>query len=481
MSKMISEKWMQLVCAVVVAALISVVGPPAVAQDLTAPIPENEEAASIFSQGVQAFDAGDYGLAYRRFRLATDSYEFNRITTAALVMASKALFREGRYEDAARLADSFVRNYPTSRYRTEAELVRAYAVEQAEAEGRRRPVLQVGIALPLTGSANVAQSIFTGIRLAVDAHNRVSGDELPVRMIFRDTHGDPSTAREIIAEFDREDVDVVVGPVFSDEARAAAREAERRGIVMIAPLATDEDVAEGRRYVFQANPPIAVRGRVMARHAMRADAGPFGVVARLGDSIGERMAEGFQDEVMMRGGVVEFYQLLGSNADWGRLAAVIGSDTLAQTSELYLALAGTGSRAAADAALSGLSDDGVDINIYGSDGWQGVSDHNIAARYHTTYATDYYVDSGSNGVRDFEAAYHAISGSAPERPAFTGYDVTTFVLTRRLTSPEGDIEQILHNDATYQGLGIRLNFESSNINEALYVFSYQDGGQEILR
>lgn len=451
------------------------------AQNLTAPIPVNEEAASIFMQGVQAFEAGDYGMAYRRFRLVTGSYEFNRSTTAALAMAAKALYRDGRFEEAARLAGDFIRSYPTSSYREEIERVWTFAAQEMEAQANRRALMQIGIALPLTGSADVAQSVFNGIRIAVDAHNRVSGDELPVRMVFRDTHGDPSTAREIIAGFDRDEIDVVIGPVFSDEARAAASEAERRGLVMMAPLATDADVADGRRYVFQANPPIVVRGRVMASHALRYDDGPYGIIARIGDSLGERMAEGFQDEVMMQGGTVEFYQLLDSNADWARITSVVGRDTLERAPALYLALAGTGSRAGADAALRGLADEGVATTIYGADGWQDVSDRQLASHFNTTFATDYHVETSSSGVRDFERAYREIAGSAPDRPAFTGYDVTTFVLTRRLANPEAALERILHNDAVYQGLGIRLDFGRSNVNEALYIFGYRNGRLELLR
>lgn len=120
-------------------------------------------------------------------------------------------------------------------------------------------------------------------------------------------------------------------------------------------------------------------------------------------------------------------------------------------------------------------------NIYGGDGWHDLSDGSIASRFETTYATDFYLDPGSAGVRDFERAFTALAGQAPDRPAFTGYDVTTFLLTRRLAQPGESLEQTMHNDASYQGLGVRIDFGRSNINEALYVFGYRDGRLSLLR
>lgn len=469
--------------AAIVLALVVVLGmvPSAAAQVTAGSVPVIEEAESIFRQGVDAYEAGDYGMAYRRLRLVIDGHEFNRVTTAAEAMAIKALYRQGRYEHTVELADSFLRRYGTSRYVDEVRRVRGFASEQQREQERRLPTIQLGVVLPMTGANPVTQSLFNGIRIAVDAHNRTSGDVRPVRMIFRDSHNDPTTAREAVADLARENVDVIIGPIFSDEAKAAADEAERRGVTLITPLATDEDVAAGRRYVFQANPPLSARGRFMARQAMRDGLTRFGVAARLHDQVAEQMAEGFQDELLQRGIEVAFYELVESNAAWAEIEHLVGADTLAQVEAVYVALAGTNSTSQAQSLLRGLSEAGSQPMILGSDGWHDLPPRDELSRYQTTYATDFYVDSRSDGVRRFDDAFRDFAGVAPDRPAYTGYDVTTYVLSRRLDNPRADLHDILHHDISYQGLGTRIDFSNGNVNQALYVFGYRDGRLELLR
>lgn len=87
-------------------------------------IPRIEAAETEFVQALQAFERGDYGLAYRQFRRVIDAYPAHRRTTAAWIMAAKALYRMGEYDHVIRWADEFMARYPTSRYRSEAERLR---------------------------------------------------------------------------------------------------------------------------------------------------------------------------------------------------------------------------------------------------------------------------------------------------------------------------------------------------------------------
>ena len=139
------------------AFLIALLAPasPARAQN----VPENVEAESTFEQGVEAFRAGDYGMAYRRFRLVYQAYPFNRKTTAGVLMAAKARYRLGETEPAAEILREFVREYPTSGYAGDARALLARIDGAGAARGPQ--TVDVGIALPL-GGANVAltQALF---------------------------------------------------------------------------------------------------------------------------------------------------------------------------------------------------------------------------------------------------------------------------------------------------------------------------------
>ncbi|MFW5972463.1 MAG: amino acid ABC transporter substrate-binding protein, partial [Bacteroidota bacterium] len=236
-----------------------------------------------------------------------------------------------------------------------------------------------------------------------------------------------------------------------------------------------------RRFVFQANPPISTRGRVMARYALRQGENEVGVIARLGDAISERMAEGFENELYEEGGELAFYHLLESENGWTRLASEVGPDTLARTPALYLALSGGSARVPAEAALQSLEEAGLRPRIYGSDGWHHINQEDRASRFETTYATDFYVDETSSGVQNFRRRYQTLADADPDRPAFMGFDVATYILSRSVSRRGDDLIEILRNDISYQGLSTRLDFSRSNVNQALFIFGYRDGDRELLR
>lgn len=461
---------------------------PARAQE---PVPVIEDAELIFDQGLDAFEAGDYGMAYRRFRLAYNTYELNRKTTAALLMAAKSLYRDGRFEDAIERAETLIDDYPTSGYVDEATRLRRLASEQLARAQEGDQSRSLGVILPLQAEdATLAQALFTGIRIAVDEHNRLN-PERAVRMVFRDTEADPSRASAAIAELADSGVDAVIGPLYSSEARAAAEAAERSEIVLIAPLANDEEVSEGRNFVFQANPTITSHGRLMARFAMRSlRLDNFGIIAeRDRDQISERMAEGFLEEAVLNGEEVQYYELLESQNDWSRLSEIMGDDTLRQARAVYMPMAGTESVARIDAALASFDRMGLtnQVRVLGNTEWHDAPNPSRASRYQATYTNDFYVVEDDAGVRSFQEDFESIIGSAPDpsttigRLAFTGYDVVRFLLPLITDDGSGSLRDRMREAPTYQGRGIRIDFSEGNVNEALFYFRYQDGNVRLLR
>ena len=77
-----------------------------------------------------AYEAEDYAGAFFGFR---DVYERDPVhtkTTAAHLMAGKALYRHGDHQAAIDLLQEFIREYSSSRYREEAERVIAAAQDR---------------------------------------------------------------------------------------------------------------------------------------------------------------------------------------------------------------------------------------------------------------------------------------------------------------------------------------------------------------
>ena len=447
-------------------------------------VPEIEDAERMFEDALEAFEQGEYAMAGRLFGIVRSAYDLHRKTTAALLMEAKVLYREGRFEEAVERARFLESEFPLSSYIEAARQLREMAEEGLE---RGIPLPRdLGILLPLDGSdAPLAQALFTGVRIAVDEHNEQHPDR-PVRMIFRNTGVDSARAAGSVEELALLGVQAIIGPLYSSEAIASAGAAERAGVVLVAPLATDESVSNGKRYVFQANPTIVMRGRLMARFAARSlRLDDFGVIAeRDRDGISERMAQGFLEEAALERRTVQYDTLLVSQTAWNRLSETLARDTILSASAVYMPIVSGESVARIDAAMRSFESMGLGerIRILGNGDWRFAPNAMRASRYATTYADDFYVARDDSSVQAFAERYRELSDAEPEgRLAITGYDVARFLLPLLVDDSEEALADRVRTAPLREGLGTRIDFEGGNVNTAMFWFRYQDGAVRRLR
>ncbi len=458
--------------------LLLFVAVPAFAQPFEAPaIPTAE---SSFDRGLRAYEVGQYNEAADAFLRVIEEVEFNQRTTAAHLMLGKALYAGGDFADAVGVMTDFIREYPRSRYLNDAQALRLEAESRLEELAAIPESIDIGVVLP-TNEMDLAfsQALFNGVRLAVDVHNEASPDR-PVRMVFRNTEGSERGAMQAVESLGRAGVELVLGPLYSEEAVAAGEAAERERILLIAPLATEEDVSEAREYVFQANPTFAERGRVMARYAAAQRPGSFGVVAQTG-TIGETMAEAFQTEMLRIGGAVAFSELLFDGDAWFQLANVLG-DSLGEVDALYLPVAGADAAGHAGGALRSLdaalpAAERGRLRLFGNTEWGMLGpSRQRAGAYSTVFTADFHLDEGNAAVRAFADRYRALAGVPPDRLAFAGYDLARMVLALLMERRgEESLPDLLRRAAPYAGLGHRIDFGRGNVNEAMFILGYQDG------
>lgn len=447
-------------------------------------VPEIEDAERMFEDALEAFEQGEYALAGRLFGIVRSAYDLHPKTTAALLMEAKALYGEGRFEEAVGRARLLESEFPSSSYVEAARRLREMAEEGLE---RGIPLSRdLGVLLPLDGSdAPLAQAIFTGVRIAVDEHNEQRPDR-PVRMIFRNTGVDSARAAGAVEELALLGVQAIIGPLYSSEAIASAGAAERAGVVLVAPLATDERVSSGQRYVFQANPTIVMRGRLMARFAARSlRLDDFGVIAEWDrDGVSERMAQGFLEEAALEGRTVRYDTLLASQTAWSRLSETLSRDTILRADAVYMPIVSGESVARIDAAMGSFESMrlGERIRVLGNGDWRLAPNAMRASRYAATYADDFYVEADDPSVQAFAARYRELSNAEPEgRLAITGYDVARFLLPLLVDDSGEALADRVRTAPLREGLGTRIDFEGGNVNAAMFWFRYQDGMVRRLR
>jgi len=517
-------------------------------------IPEISNAELMFEQGLAAYERGEYETAYERFRLVNE-FELNRKTTAALLMGGKALIQMGRYREAVGRLETLLDRYPETTYREQAEVLIDRAQGRRGDPGQGRDTLRIGVTLPMEGGrASLSQALFNGIRLAVDEHNglrrryirppgletsadtfdvydteEVHGDSLSdaegattvatptdtvrvdslqivteqaerpdwvAKMYFRRTGEAPNGAGAAVDSLVRRDeVDVILGPIRSAEARPAARRAEAAGVLLVAPMATDGSVSEGRDYVFQANPTIPDRGRVMARFAKNGILlDRVGVIYQEGNTLSARMAEGFQREARQQELDIPLTIPLQGSRDWSRLPTLIDEDStltdslLRRPEALYLPVSGRGAAGKIQGALTGMREVFPGKRVLGNAEWHDLPFTDAASSVTATYTNGFFVQPDRPAVQRFVRRHRLLTGTTPDelatderRLAYAGYDAAHFLLSVLSPSPTRLDPQTLRTASTYEGLGTRIGFDGTNRNQALFIHRYRDGRIELLR
>lgn len=184
----------------------------------------------------------------------------------------------------------------------------------------------VGVVLPLSGNfASFGQDSLRGILLAMNlfAENeeqaKVAGypdegtdssdsmhpsKERVIRLVVRDSEGDPVKAAEAIRELASDSsVVAIIGPIFSAESLGAADAAEREDLPLVT-LSTKEEVAAGRTQVFRTRTTPADEVGVLVDYAFdQLEASRFAVLYPE-TRYGRGMRKLYWEAVTARGGKI---------------------------------------------------------------------------------------------------------------------------------------------------------------------------------
>ncbi len=437
-------------------------------------LPEDEAATVLFEEGLAAFEDANYRRALDYFERVYERRPAHTRTTAAMVMAGKALYRSGEYERCLELLHDFERRFPSSNYRSEAGRLRSYAEVQLEHAQARSGAFKLGVALPMNPEDRaVTQAMFNGIRLAARERNG-SGNDL-VRLVFRDTEHSVQGARRAVSSLVDQGVDAIVGPLYSEEAVGAAAEAERNAIVMVAPLATGAEITEGRRYVFQANPTIARRGAYLARWGVT-ERGfvKVGIVADRNDELSSEMADGFYREARRAGADVVFFARIYSPLDWSRINALVGPEVLSAADAVFLAVHAERDREARRLAAEAVRELGTlerPPYVLGSEAFGGASWAGSLRGLEISYVDTHDTAESGMELRRFERRFRELShGAEPGRFALVGYDVAGFLLDLLLDDDLPSLIRRLEQAGPYEGLGTRMDFTGGQRNQAMFLY-----------
>jgi ABC-type branched-subunit amino acid transport system substrate-binding protein len=375
-------------------------------------------------------------------------------------------------------------------YRTMLEGMHQHIVQARSGTVRR---FKLGVLLPFSidifdssEQPSLGEKIMLGILQAVAAHHQLAvGSRIDV-LIYPCMSDDSLALRSMLNELiERESVHLILGPVYSRQAVHVSRFCAEKGVPMLTPTATDEEITRHITTSFQLNPTYAVRGKAIARFLIDVlGAKTFGVLAR-DSTYGKFMAEGFREAVLAAGGEMKFYGILPTQIRG--IAQVLAPLKLKAHPQkgfpetaidaVYIPMSDFESIAIAVEQLKFYN---IKTRIVGSGDWH---DPLLLSQYRSIgdsviYAIDSHISPDAPETKRVSEAFKAVWGMLPDLQFWFGYDAMDFVVATAVEkglTDRADIAHAFRNAPPYHGHRSEIFFGGGNINLKMHIMKFQNG------
>jgi len=302
--------------------------------------------------------------------------------------------------------------------------------------------LHVGVMDTLTMADSVQNDylrfweFLQGVYLAVDSL-RNQGYQIDLKVI--DTERSPTKMESLIRTGQLNNLDLIIGPVYSDVLAVVARHARDKKIPLVSPLSTRADVLKGNPWVYQVNPSATTQQDLYLRYL--ADQADRHLVILAPDT--ERYSSGFGQMInklktlrIRKTGTADldvlYYQqservFIKTDSTQGSLYAAF------KAGKKNLAVALSSDEAFVTEMVNRLKalPDSYQISLFGMPQWmdflnvdlQYLFDLNLEIYTNGPYP---FVDYDDQHVRDFCRLFRIHWNNDPGQFAFQGFDITTY-------------------------------------------------------
>ncbi len=409
------------------------------------------------------------------------SFNNEKIKSFLLLLKGKYYLRAGNSYSSKNAFEEIIDTYPQS-----VEYSEAKELVDNTSENFLPSTTVIGVMLPLDETSQGvynsqdAAEILEGIKFAVDEFNKSRSEK--VGLLIRDTKKDFDQIEIIRDEFtELNSLIAVIGPIFSNEVRAALEEFDDYDIPIISPTATDDDLTSISHNFFQANPSFSVRGRVMAQYIYYVENKRNISVLNSIDGYSPILAASFIEEFEKLGGrIIKKESFKNDNSDFSVPISKIYSDSLI-IEGIYLPLS---DNSVTPFLLSEMVKYNVKIQLFGNQDWFTAKGFETAPEIsnNLVFESDYFVDFNSEAFQDFNDRFLSITGKDVNRNVLYGYDAAKFILTAYRNSGSGRknlVDKILSGMVS-SGLHNNISFDERRINRFLNIIRFRDGVFELV-
>ena len=418
-----------------------------------------------------------------------DSFTSDKVKPYLLLLLAKSYFKERETENALVTLSQILTKYPSSEESAEAKNLYDNPILPDEEFSDRS---FIAVLLPLQKDENnyptsvAADEILQGIKFAVAEFNEDRDDKIGI--IIRDTKNNEDEINEIRNELgNNSSVKAILGPIFSNEVRVTINTFNGTDLPIISPTATDNDLTSVSEDFFQANPPLAVRGKVMAQYVFFVENKKNMAVLYSTDGYSPLIAASFIEEFEKLGGMIMAEESYKSNsfALSEPISGIVAVDTLLEAPDtlqgIYIPLA---DKVDATAILSQMGQDSLYLPIFGNQDWFSARGFESAPGLSNmlTFSSDYFIDFNDNDYQEFSERFSKLYGKDPGRNVLYGYDLAKYLLTvmRNIAPSRSAIKNKIISGMVSSGYHNNISFDENRVNRFLNIVRYRDGVFELI-
>jgi branched-chain amino acid transport system substrate-binding protein len=267
--------------------------------------------------------------------------------------------------------------------------------------------------------------------MAVEEINRLGGiprgeKPVPVELIKVDDKGNPEgsieAARNLIY---KHEVAVFVGPQFSSNAIPVAALADEAGVVMFAPMSTNEKTTMGKEYVYRIPFTDSFQAQAMADFATEdLELNTFAVLYNISDEYSRGLAENFMQYINHNGGSIVCEQTYTYDTS-ENFTLQLQTITEKQPEALYLPNYTVDAKKQAVTAKQLR----LDAVLLGGDGWS-EEQFSTMEEFQDSYLTCHrHPDLANAAARQISGVYTEKFNKMPDDVFFNTYDAFLFIFT----------------------------------------------------
>ena len=317
--------------------------------------------------------------------------------------------------------------------------------------------------------ANYVTDFYMGAELAIDS---LRSQGVPIELNVYDTERNSSKIRTVLEENDLDLNDVIIGPLYSEEAVVVANEVETP---LVFPVYSKNQSNFKSSKIIKTAPDKAVFSEAIATHIKDVfEEGTITIVSD-GDLESEfhasKMSEILQDVDSLN--EVQLLKAVDGYIEKERFLEVFK-----QLTNNWVVLATSDNVVVSDAINSLISlPDSITAKVFSMDKGKAFDkiDDNKLARVGFTYVNDRFVDEDSEFTKTFNQQYVAKNNSLPSFYATKGFDITYDILVRLASGTS--LKETFKKGASYR-VESKFNYSKqlfeTTQNKGLFILQYNE-------